>query len=152
MASTRKIQTSGCFEQNHSPISCNELPPRIHQKLKQTDPTPFGFIAQESGRVPRWCWIVKMALTRKIQTSGCFEQNHSLIPCNELPPTRSQTFNKAFKYHSDSWLRTVEGLGFRVGSSKMQRQHHANFIWFLPNVSEHDATSEAYKLTFLQRG
>ena len=85
-----KFKHPWVFEQNHSPIPCNELPPRIHQKLKQTDPTPFELIAQESGRVPRWCWIVKMASTRKIQTSGCFEQNHSPIPCNELPPRINQ--------------------------------------------------------------
>jgi hypothetical protein len=32
-----KFKHPWVFEQNHSPIPFNELPPRIHQKLKQTN-------------------------------------------------------------------------------------------------------------------
>ena len=86
VASTRKIQTSWWFEQNHSPIPCNGLPPRIHQKLTQIVQIPFVFMAQDSGMVPRWCWMVEMASRRKIKTSWCLRQNRSPIPCQELPP------------------------------------------------------------------
>jgi hypothetical protein len=74
MASIRKIRNTWVFEQNRSPIPCNEYtefpPSTIHQKLTQIVQIPFGIIAYDRRMIPHSYWIVEMASIRKSEILG----------------------------------------------------------------------------------